>query len=108
MLIAGSPQTPALGAAVSAAVTAGAAAGGYDSWTDAQDRMTTIKSKRFEPRPDARVVYDELYGVYRELHDAFGLRGDASAKAGGGARVDLGSVMKRLLALKEKTVVATA
>ena len=34
MLIAGSPQTPALGAAVSAAVTAGAAAGGYDDWTD--------------------------------------------------------------------------
>ena len=29
MLVAGSPQTPALGSAVSAAVTAGAAAGGY-------------------------------------------------------------------------------
>src|SRR5215471_10050254 len=72
MLIAGSPQTPALGAAVSAAVTAGGAAGGYDSWTAAQDRMTTIKAKRFEPRPDAKVVYDELYGIYRELHDAFG------------------------------------
>ena len=100
MLIAGSPQTPALGAAVSAAVTAGAKGGGYDSWTEAQDRMTTIKSKRFEPRPDAKVVYDELYAIYRELHDAFG--GVA------GARPDLGSLMKRLLALKEKTVVATA
>ena len=32
MLIAGSPQTPALGAAISAAVTAGAAQGGYDDW----------------------------------------------------------------------------
>ena len=52
MLIAGSPQTPALGAAVSAAVTAGAAAGGYDDWTEAQDRMTTLKEKRFAP--DAR------------------------------------------------------
>ena len=38
MLIAGSPQTPALGAAISAAVTAGAAAGGYDDWTEAQRR----------------------------------------------------------------------
>jgi L-ribulokinase len=100
MLIAGSPQTPALGAAISAAVTAGAAAGGYDSWTDAQDRMTTLKAKRFEPRPDAKVVYDELYAIYRELHDAFG--GVA------GARTDLGSLMKRLLALKENTVVDTA
>ena len=100
MLIAGSPQTPALGSAVSAAVTAGAAAGGYDSWTEAQDRMTTLKAKRFEPRPDAKVVYDRLYGIYRELHDAFG--GVAGAKA------DLGSIMKRLLALKERTVVDTA
>ena len=117
MLIAGSPQTPALGAAVSAAVTAGAAAGGYGSWTDAQDRMTTIKTKRFEPRPDARVVYDQLYGIYRELHDVFGglaapalgLPTAASAAAGvAGARPDLGSLMKRLLALKEKTIVATA
>jgi L-ribulokinase len=110
MLIAGSPQTPALGSAVSAAVTAGAAAGGYDSWTDAQDRMTTIKSKKFEPRPDAKVVYDELYVLYRELHDAFGLPAEAAAKAGGvaGARADLGSLMKRLLALKERAVVATA
>ena len=53
MLIAGSPQTPALGSAVSAAVTAGAHAGGYDSWTDAQDRMTSLKAKRFEPRNKA-------------------------------------------------------
>jgi L-ribulokinase len=98
MLIAGSPQTPALGAAISAAVTAGSAAGGYDSWTLAQDRMTTLKSKRFEPRPDAKVVYDELYAIYRELHDAFGLPAEAK----------LGSVMKRLLALKERTVVGTA
>jgi len=110
MLIAGSPQTPALGSAVSAAVTAGAAAGGYDSWTDAQDRMTTIKARKFEPRPAARAVYDELYGIYRELHDAFGLPAEASAKAGGvaGAKPDLGSLMKRLLALKERTVVDPA
>ncbi len=95
MLIAGSPQTPALGSAVSAAVTAGATAGGYDSWHDAQDRMTSLKAKRFEPDPTARAVYDELYGVYRELHDAFG--GVAGAEA------DLGSLMKRLLAIKTRS-----
>jgi L-ribulokinase len=100
MLIAGSPQTPALGAALSAAVTAGSKAGGYDAWTDAQDRMTTIKSKRFDPRSDAKLVYDQLYGIYRELHDAFG--------EVAGARPDLGSLMKRLLAIKEKTVVGAA
>jgi L-ribulokinase len=102
MLIAGSPQTPALGSAVSAAVTAGAAGGGYDTWTEAQDGMTSLKAKRFDPRPDAKAVYDELYGIYRELHDAFGLPAGALAKAG--ASPDLGTLMKRLLALKERTV----
>jgi L-ribulokinase len=96
MLIAGSPQTPALGSAVSAAVTAGSAAGGYDSWHEAQDRMTMLKAKRFEPDPAARVVYDELYGIYRELHDTFG--GVAPAPA------DLGTLMKRLLAIKARSI----
>ena len=102
MLIAGSPQTPALGAAVSAAVTAGGASGGYDSWSEAQDRMTSLKQKRFEPRPGARKVYDELYAIYRQLHDAFGLPARASAEAGGaaGATGDLATVMKRLLDIK--------
>ena len=100
MLIAGSPQTPALGAAVAAAVTAGAAAGGYADWTDAQRHMTSIKDKRFDPRPAARAVYDDLYGIYRELHDAFG--------GASNGRPDLGSVMKRLLAIKERATGAAA
>src|SRR5262245_25576145 len=104
MLIAGSPQTPALGAAISAAVTAGAASGGYDDWSAAQRAMTGLKDKRFEPHPAAQAVYDELYAIYRELHDTFGLPTGASAKVGGvpGARPDLGSLMKRLLAVKER------
>jgi L-ribulokinase len=100
MLIAGSPQTPALGAAISAAVTAGDAAGGYDSWQDAQARMTRLKSKHFDPQPDAGAVYDALYAIYRELHDAFG--------AVPAARTDLPSVMKRLLAIKERGADALA
>jgi L-ribulokinase len=101
MLIAGSPQTPALGAALSAAVTAGADAGGYAGWEEAQDRMTSVKEKAFTPNPEAHAIYDILYGMYRELHDTFGLPAGASAKAGG----DLGSMMKRLLALKEQKAV---
>ena len=94
MLIAGSPQTPALGAAISAAVTAGAAAGGYDDWTAAQDAMTTVRDRHFIPDPSARAVYDGLYGIYRELHDTFG--------AVSGARAELGTLMKRLLTIKEE------
>jgi L-ribulokinase len=72
--------------------------------------MTTLKAKRFDPRPAARAVYDELYGIYRELHDAFGLPAAAVAKADrvGGSRPELATLMKRLLALKERTVVDPA
>ena len=93
MLIAGSPQAPALGAAISAAVTAGAAAGGYDSWSEAQRRMTSVKEKRFQPNPRAQAVYDELYSIYRELHDTFGQVSPSAA---------LGTMMKRLLAIRAR------
>lgn len=92
MLIAGSPQTPALGSAVAAAVTAGAAAGGYDDWVAAQERMTSVKAERYAPRPDAVATYNVLYRMYRELHDVFGGVPGASA--------DLPSLMKRLLDLR--------
>jgi L-ribulokinase len=94
MLIAGSPQAPALGAAISAAVAAGEAKGGHGSFEAAQERMTSLKAKRFVPDPAAKRVYDELYGIYRELHDTFG--------GVGGARVDLASLMKRLLAIRDR------
>ena len=94
MMIAGSPQAPALGAAISAAVTAGSAAGGYDQWGEAQRCMTTVKEKRFQPSPAAHAVYNELYELYRELHDAFG-----GVRSTG---VDLGAAMKRLLAIQNR------
>ena len=94
MLIAGSPQTPALGSAVAAAVTAGSDNGGYDRWDDAQSHMTALKARRFLPDAEANAVYDELYGIYRELHDAFGGVRDAHP--------DLSTVMKRLLVIKER------
>lgn len=90
MLIAGSPQAPALGAAISAAVTAGVS----PSWAEAQRRMTSLKDKRFEPEPLAHAVYDDLYAIYRQLHDEFG----------GVANGDLGAVMKQLLAIRSRVV----
>jgi L-ribulokinase len=90
MLVAGSPQTPALGSAISAAVAAGV----YPSFEEAQSRMTSLKEKRFTPDPEAKAVYDELYRMYRELHDTFG--------GVPGARADLATLMKRLLAVRER------
>jgi L-ribulokinase len=96
MLIAGSSQTPALGSAVAAAVTAGASLGGYDDWRDAQRNMTSVKDERFEPRPEAVTTYNQLYTLYRELHDTFG--------GVSGARADLPSLMRRLLALRDEAM----
>jgi L-ribulokinase len=95
MFIAGSPQTPALGAAIAAAVTAGAKAGGYDDFESAQRRMTRVADTSYAPNPNARKVYDELYGLYRELHDAFG----GMARP---ATANFPTLMKRLLAIRER------
>jgi len=56
--------------------------------------MTTLKERRYVPDPAARRVYDRLYGMYRQLHDAFG----GVAAAG----MDFGPMMKRLLAQREE------
>jgi L-ribulokinase len=93
MLVAGSPQAPALGAAISAAVTAGSAAGGHDDWHEAQRRMTSVEDRSFVPEPRGAAVYNDLYALYRELHDSFG---------GVPARTDLGSLMKRLMAIRQR------
>jgi len=92
MKISRSAQSCALGAAIAGAVVAGAQKGGYDSFADAQAAMCGIKGITFKPEPDSHAVYQKLYALYKQLHDAFGLQ-DSSAK--------LGSVMKELLRIKE-------
>lgn len=92
MLISGSSQTCALGSAVSAAVLAGSALGGYDDFETAQAKMTRLKEESYRPNPDSQAVYDELFALYKQVHDAFG----------GVAVNDLGGVMKELLAIKER------
>lgn len=68
-----SAQTCALGAAIAGAVVAGNKAGGHDNYADAQKAMTGLKSRVFQPNPEAHAVYSKLYGLYRMLHDSFGL-----------------------------------
>jgi len=88
MLVAGSSQACALGSAVAAAVLAGT----HRDFPAAQRAMTSIKRKQYQPDPAARKVYDQLYVLYRQLHDSFG---------GLNKSADLSRVMKNLLAIKE-------
>ncbi len=71
MKISRSEQTPALGAAIFAAVAAGEAKGGYGSVESAQNAMVGI-GKTYAPREESHQVYKKLYHLYRRLHDAFG------------------------------------
>jgi L-ribulokinase len=88
MLVAGSSQACALGAAVAAAVLAGA----HRDFPAAQKAMTSLQPKQYRPHPAARKVYDQLYVLYRQLHDSFG---------GLNKSADLSRVMKDLLVVKE-------
>lgn len=87
MRVSRSSQSCALGAAVAASVVAGV----HPDFPAAQAAMTGLKDESYRPIADNQSVYETLYGLYRELHDAFG---------GVNPSADLGHVMKDLLALK--------
>jgi len=70
MKVSRSAQTCALGAAIAGAVVAGA----HPDFPSAQQAMTGLKSRVFQPNPEAHAVYLQLYGLYRKLHDAFGTK----------------------------------
>jgi len=89
MRVARSSQACALGSAIGAAVVAGA----HPDFKTAQDAMTALKEVTYRPIPENQAVYNQLYALYRELHDSFG---------GVTRSADLGHVMKDLLALKAK------
>ena len=93
MKVSRSAQTCALGAAIAGAVVAGRRAGGHDSVAEAQKAMTGLKPRAFSPNPRAHAVYRELYGIYRQLHDAFG-----TTKWEG----NLYEVMKQLIELRSQ------
>lgn len=85
--VAGSSQACALGAAISAAVAAGA----WKNFAAAQKAMTSLKPVVYKPIAAHRKVYDRLYALYRQLHDSFG---------GLNKTADLSRVMKDLLEIK--------
>ncbi len=70
MRVSRSSQTCALGAAIAASV----AAGRYSGFAEAQHAMAGLKNVIYTPDAQAHAVYERLYTLYRELHDAFGTK----------------------------------
>jgi len=93
--VARSGQAAALGSGVCAAVAAGGAAGGYDTFADATARMTGIRQTVYRPIKDEAATYDRLYRLYLRLHNVFGKK----------AQRDDGrcAVMKELIEIREHT-----
>jgi len=92
MKLSRSAQTCALGSCIAGAVVAGKAGGGYDNFADAQAAMCAIKEITYKPIAENHRLYQRLYALYKQLHDAFGLK-DWSGK--------LTNVMKDLLDIKD-------
>lgn len=88
MLVSRSSQTCALGAAIAGAVAAGV----YDDIPSAQKAMTGLKDIVYTPDENAGAVYQRLYAIYHQLHDAFG-----TTEWHG----NLSNVMKDLLDIRE-------
>jgi L-ribulokinase len=99
MVISGSAQSCALGSALMASVAAGPEAGGYATAEEAQAAMCSFKEVDYTPDPGRQATYQELYELYCELHDSFGLSG---------VDFDHYSVMKRLLDISRRAKSATA
>ena len=89
MEISRSDQSCALGAAICAAVVAKA----YSGFDSAIEAMTGVQDQKFTPNTASKKTYQKLYGLYKRLHDAFGVKG---------ADGDLAEVMKELLAIREQ------
>ena len=92
MKVSRSAQTCALGSAVAAAVVAGKAAGGHDSFASARAAMTGVKDVVYTPIAKNVETYAKLYKLYKQLHDGFGVAGSTACMA---------NVMKELLEIKE-------
>lgn len=93
MKVSRSEQTCALGAAIFGAMAAGAVESGFDSVPDAQRALCRVRETVYEPDRRRHATYTRLYGLYRQVHDAFGTPSWSG-------RVN--HVMKELIALREE------
>lgn len=83
-----SAQTCALGAALFGSVAGGA----FDSISEAQKNTVGYKSTVYRPQKESVAVYEQLYRIYKTLHDAFGVDG---------MRANLFPIMKELIAIRD-------
>lgn len=92
MKISRSEQTPALGAAIFAAVASGKEVSGFSDVEEAQNLMTAT-TKTYEPIQKNNSVYKKIYKLYKQLHDSLGTTNSSG---------NMYNVMKDLLDIRDK------
>ncbi len=90
MKVSRSAQTCALGTAIAAAVVGGA----HKDFASAQKAMCGLKKISYKPNKASHQVYKQIYALYTQLHDTFGVKGHSEG---------LHNVMKELLEIKESS-----
>jgi len=93
LAIAKSLQTCALGSAMAAAVVAGKDRGGHADFASVIAAMGGVQPRVYTPDPRHAALYERLFRLYRQAHDAFGISGH---------NADLSNVMKDLLAIRDE------
>ncbi len=91
MAIARSAQTVALGAAIFGGLVALKGDPGYRNAEEIQQRVCRVKDTVYRPDTGEHKTYNQLYQLYQNLHDAFGISGTT---------LDLSAIMKELLQIK--------
>jgi L-ribulokinase len=87
-----STQTCALGSAIAASVAAGTDRGGHPDFNSAIKAMSGVPNVVYHPQSASVAVYERLYKLYVQLHDAFGVRNHQAT---------LSNVMKDLLDIRD-------
>jgi L-ribulokinase len=72
LLVPGSTEIPARGAALFGAVAAGPEVGGFSDIMAAIDALSPGTAATYEPNPASVEIYEQLYPLYRQLHDTLG------------------------------------
>jgi L-ribulokinase len=88
--VAGTKQGGAFGSAMHAAVARAKLPAATPRSRRRRKAMARLRDEHYTPDPAAKVVYDELFAEYKQLHDYFGRGGN--------------DVMKRLKALKARVL----
>ena len=89
MEISSNPQSCALGVAIAAAVVGNV----YENFNDAIECMTKLDDKKYFPNKKNKEIYDQLFLLYKQLHDAFGTNN---------REIKLNNVMKDLINIRKQ------